>query len=148
MEFLSHLLFTLFMKYHKAYILTDGWSVCVWNQSAMSLNFPQEKVSFVFLSALQSPETWDSSTALIRSSDLTEVSQAWRCWYANKMLQLQVCRGGFQLKRLLFLVHVSVTHTVPFPVNGPYEFLDLCTKWFHSLTVKMSPSFSSWNHTE
>lgn len=39
------------------------------------------KVSFMSLSAPESPETWDSSKSLIHQ--LTEVIQAWRYWYAN-----------------------------------------------------------------
>lgn len=78
------------------------------------------KVSFMFLCAPKSPETWDSTKSLIHQ--LTEVIQAWRYWYANMVVQLQVCWSGLYPKS-----HGSTPDTFLFrshndpPVNGPCE---------------------------
>lgn len=78
------------------------------------------KVSFMSLSAPKSPETWDSGKSLIHQ--LTEVIQAWRYWYANKMVQLQVCRTGLYPKSPGSIPDIFLcgSHNDP-PVNGPCE---------------------------
>lgn len=78
------------------------------------------KVSFMSLSAPKSPETWDSSKSLIHQ--LTEVIQAWRYWYANKMVQLQVCRADLYPKSPGSIPDTFLcdSHNDR-PVNGPCE---------------------------
>lgn len=78
------------------------------------------KVSFMSPSAPKSPETWDSSKSLIHQ--LTEVIQAWRYWYANKMVQPQVCRTALYPKSPGSIPDTFLcrSHNDP-PVNGPCE---------------------------
>lgn len=77
------------------------------------------KVSFISLRAPKSPETSDSTKSLIHL--LAEAIQAWRYWYANMVVQLQVCWSGLQNS------HGSTPDTFLFcshndpPVNGPCE---------------------------
>lgn len=80
------------------------------------------KVFFMPLSAPETPETWDSSKSLIHQ--LTEVIQAWRYWYANKMVQLKVCRTGLYPKSSGSIPDTFLcrSHNDP-PVNGSCECL-------------------------
>lgn len=67
------------------------------------------KVPFMSLCAPKSPETWDSTKSLIHQ--LTEVIQAWRYWYANTAVQLQVCWSGLWIVAP-FLIHFFFAHTM------------------------------------
>lgn len=70
------------------------------------------KVSFISLRAPKSPETSDSTKSLIHL--LAEAIQAWRYWYANMEVQLQVCWSGLSLKTAMapLLIHFSFAHTM------------------------------------
>lgn len=55
------------------------------------------KVSFISLHALKRAETPDSTKSLIHP--LAVAIQAWRYWYANMEVQLQVCWSGLSPKQ-------------------------------------------------